>query len=135
MRIVILGSGRVGSHVANDLVGKGHTIVIIDENERKFKNIIDNTAVSCIHGNIFDDTIFVKAFSEKTDFFVVVTGNDNINLMAAQFIQKKYNIKEVIIRIFDYELADVYKKDFGLSVICPTRYAISELTHLLEKGI
>lgn len=133
MRIVILGSGRVGSHVASALVGKGHTIVIIDEKERKFKNLDGHTDIHCVHGNLFDDAISAKVFSDKVDFFVVVTGNDNINVMAAQFIQEKYGIKNILIRIFDSDLAGVYRK-LGFEVICPTSYAISELTRLLEKG-
>ncbi|MEK7747863.1 MAG: NAD-binding protein [Nitrospirota bacterium] len=133
MRIVILGSGRVGSHVAGMLVGKGHTIAIVDQKERKFKNLTDHPDICSVHGNIFDDAIFTKVFSDPVDYFVVVTGNDNVNVMAAQFIQKKYKIKEVLIRIFDPDLADVYRT-LGFSVICPTNYAISELTRLLEKG-
>jgi trk system potassium uptake protein TrkA len=133
MRIVILGSGRVGSHVASALVGKGHTIVIIDEKERKFKNLNDHPDIHCVHGNLFDDLVSARVFSEKVDFFVVVTGDDNINVMAAQFIQKKYDIKQILIRIFDSDLADVYRM-LGFEVICPTNYATAELTRLLEKG-
>jgi trk system potassium uptake protein TrkA len=133
MRIVILGSGRVGSHVATALVGKGHSILIIDEKERKLKGLDGYDDIRCVHGNLFDDTISANVFSEKVDFFVVVTGNDNINVMAAQFIQKKYQVKDILIRIFDSDLADVYRS-LGFEVICPTSYAISELTRLLEKG-
>jgi trk system potassium uptake protein TrkA len=133
MRIVILGSGRVGSHLASALVGKGHTILVVDEKERKFLTLEDHPDIHRIHGNIFDDKTADRAFREKTDAFVVVTGNDNVNVMAAQAIQKKYPIPDVFIRIFDPEVADVYRM-LGFQIICPTNYTISECLKLLGKG-
>jgi trk system potassium uptake protein TrkA len=132
MRIVILGSGRVGSHLANALVNKGHTIVVVDDKDRKFKSLEDHPDIHRIHGNIFDEKISDQACSEKVDIFVVVTGNDNINVMVAQAIQKRYQIKAVYIRIFDPDLADVYRM-LGFEIICPTNYTISEFMRLLGQ--
>ncbi len=132
MRIVILGSGRVGSRLANALVDKGHTLVVIDENVRKFKAIEDHADIQRIEGNIFHDEISDRAFSEKADIFIVVTGKDNVNVMVAQAIQSKYHIKNILIRIFDPDLADVYRM-LGFEIICPTNYTISEIKKILDK--
>lgn len=133
MRIVILGSGRVGSRLTNALVGKGHTLIIIDEEERKFKALDDHPDIHRIEGNIFDDETSDRAFSDKVDVFVVVTGKDNVNVMVAQAIQKKYQIKNILIRIFDPDLADVYRM-LGFEIICPTNYTISEIKKILGEG-
>ncbi len=130
MRIVILGSGRVGTHLANTLINKGHTIFVVDEKDRKFQQLESHADIHRIHGNIFDEKISDRAFLEKTDAFVVVTGNDNINVMAAQAIQKKYAVNDVFIRIFDPEIADVYRM-LGFQIICPTNYTISEFAKRL----
>ena len=130
MRIVILGSGRVGSHIANAMVNKGHTIFVVDDKERKFKSLEEHPDIHRIQGNIFDEKTSDLAFAEKADAFVVVTGNDNVNVMVAQAIQKKYQIKEIFIRIFDPDLADVYRM-LGFEIICPTNYTISEFMKLL----
>jgi trk system potassium uptake protein TrkA len=134
MRIVILGSGRVGSRLANALVNKGHTLVIIDENVRKMRAIADHADIERIEGNIFQDEISDRAFSEKADMFIVVTGQDNVNVMVAQAIQKKYKIKNILIRIFDPDLADVYRM-LGFEIICPTNYTISEITKILDSDV
>ncbi len=133
MRIVILGSGRVGSRLANSLLDKGHTLVVIDENVRKFKAIDEHPDIQRIEGNIFHDEISALAFSEATDVFIVVTGKDNVNVMVAQAIQKKYHIKNILIRIFDPDLADVYRM-LGFEIICPTNYTISEIKKILDSG-
>jgi trk system potassium uptake protein TrkA len=130
MRIVILGSGRVGSRIANAMVDKGHTLIVIDEKERKFKALNEHQDIHRIEGNIFDDETSHLAFSETADVFIVVTGSDNVNVMVAQAIQKKYQIKNILIRIFDPDLADVYRM-LGFEIICPTSYTISEIKKML----
>jgi len=133
MRIVILGSGRVGSRLANALVDKGHTLVVVDESERKFKALNEHSDIHRIEGNIFDDEISNRAFSEVADVFIVVTGKDNVNVMVAQAIQTKYQIKKILTRIFDPDLADVYRM-LGFEIICPTSYTISEIKNILGEG-
>jgi trk system potassium uptake protein TrkA len=131
MRIAILGAGRVGSHLANAIVDKnGDTIIVIDEKERKLKNIIEHPRIHQIQGNIFDEKVSDMAFAEEVDVFVVVTGNDNINIMAAQAMQKKYPIRDVLIRIFDSDLANVYRT-LGFKIVCPTDYTLSEFMKML----
>ena len=130
MRIAILGAGRVGSHLANAMINKGHTIVVIDEKERKLNGLSEHPDIHRLEGNIFDEKTSDRAFSEKVDVFVVVTGNDNINIMAAQAMQKKYSVNEVLIRIFDPDLADVYRT-LGFKIVCPTDYTLAEFTKML----
>ncbi|TAK01208.1 MAG: TrkA family potassium uptake protein, partial [Candidatus Manganitrophaceae bacterium] len=55
MHIVILGSGRLGSRLANALVQKGHRIVIVDAEETKFKNLEEHENIHRVGGNIFNE--------------------------------------------------------------------------------
>jgi len=131
MRIAILGAGRVGSHLANAMINKnGHAIIVVDEKERKLKNIVEHPNIHRIQGNIFDEKISDRVFSETVDVFVVVTGNDNTNIMAAQAMQKKYPVQDVLIRIFDSDLADVYRK-LGFKIVCPTDYTLAGFIKML----
>jgi trk system potassium uptake protein TrkA len=134
MNIAILGSGRLGSRLANALVQKGHQIIIVDEDERKFKNLDEHEAIQRVSGNIFNDETASLVFSNTVDFFIVVTGSDNVNLMVAQAMQKKYHIPRVLIRVFDPTLSGVYR-DLGLETICPTNFALQEMLKTVEKGL
>src|SRR5262245_19240830 len=81
MRIVILGCGRLGSRLVNQLVKQGHQLVIVDQNEAKFKNLEEKQPVLKVTGNVFNEEILAKAFTEKADIFIPVTGKDNVNIM------------------------------------------------------
>ncbi|HXC61332.1 MAG TPA: TrkA family potassium uptake protein [Nitrospiria bacterium] len=132
MRIVILGCGRLGSRLVNQLAKQGHQLVILDANEVKFKNIEDKQPVQRITGNVFNEEILAKAFSEKADVFIPVTGKDNVNIMIAQIVQKKFQVPRVIVRIFDPLLAEVYK-GYGLETVCPTNFALDAMLNIVSK--
>ncbi len=133
MEIVILGSGRLGARLTNTLGPFGHHVLIVDDDETKFKNLDEYPNVEPIKGNIFNENLAESIFSGHVDVFIVLTGNDNINVMVAQALQKKYHIPRVLVRIFDPTLAKVYN-DLGLETICPTDSAVKELMGLLKKG-
>ncbi|MFY9270279.1 MAG: NAD-binding protein [Candidatus Manganitrophaceae bacterium] len=133
MKIVILGSGRLGSRLANSLVQKGHRIIIVDVEESKFKNLEEQENIQRVSGNILNEETADLVFSEPVDLFVVVTGSDNVNLMIAQAMQKKYKIPRVLIRVFDPTLSTVYR-DLGLETVCPTNFALQEMLKMVDKG-
>ena len=132
MRIVILGCGRLGSRLVNQLVKQGHQLVIVDQNEAKFKNIEEKQPVQRITGNVFNEEILAKAFSEKADIFIPVTGKDNVNIMIAQIVQKKFQVPRVLVRVFDPLLAEVYK-GYGLETVCHTNFALDVMLKLVTK--
>jgi trk system potassium uptake protein TrkA len=134
MRVVILGSGRLGSRLANALAkGTDYQIVIVDEDETKFKNLEEHENVQRVTGNIFNEDVATLVFAEPTDIFVSVTGVDNVNIMVAQIIKKKFKIPRVLLRIFDPTLSSVYK-DLGLETVCPTDFALQEMLKIVEQG-
>jgi trk system potassium uptake protein TrkA len=134
MRVVILGSGRLGSRLANSLAkGNDYQIVIVDEDETKFKNLEEHENIHRVTGNIFNEDVATLIFAEPTDLFVAVTGIDNVNIMVAQIVKKKFKIPRVLLRIFDPTLSGVYQ-ELGLETVCPTNFALQEMLKMVELG-
>jgi len=130
MRIVVVGSGRLGASVARSL-SREHQVTIVDKDEAKFRNLGEDSAVRKMTGNIFGDEILEQVFGDKTDMAIVVTGKDDINIMIGQMIKLKRNVTRVIVRIFDPPLAEVYSK-LGLETICPTNFALENIIKLVR---
>lgn len=130
MKIVIVGSGRLGAGLAMALAKQGHQVTIIDEIEAKFRNIESSGLIRKMTGSIFSDEILSQAFGDPTDVAIVVTGKDNVNIMIGQFIREKYHVARVIVRIFDPPVAEVYQK-LGLETICPTNFAMTNILKLV----
>ncbi len=133
MEIVVLGSGRLGARLTNALAPMGHHVQIIDNDDTKFKNLEESSNVEPIKGNIFNEDLDESIFSRKIDVFIVLTGNDNVNLMVAQTIHKRYpGVARILVRVFDPALAAVYR-DLGIEVVCPIDFAVRELLALLKE--
>jgi trk system potassium uptake protein len=82
MRILILGAGEVGFHLARQLSDEGHDVVVIEENRERVRAIEDSVDAMVVHGNGASLSTLEKAGIERTDLLLAVTSLDEINLMA-----------------------------------------------------
>ena len=119
MYIIIVGCGRVGRQLSQLLQMEGHNIVIIDRKEIAFESLGKRFNGLTITGDGSDLEILKEAGIEKADAFVVVTESDKSNIMVAQIGQKIFKVPRVIARIYEPDLAEIYR-GLGLNVISGT---------------
>lgn len=67
MKIVIVGDGKVGFTLSQQLAKEGHDIVIIDNNETVLNNSSNTLDVNCIKGNGANYKIQEKAGVQEAD--------------------------------------------------------------------
>ncbi len=80
MRIIIIGAGEVGYHVAKTLC-RDNDVFIIEKNE-DVCNRARQLDVQVIQGNGADVKLLKKANIDKAELVVTVTGVDEINIVA-----------------------------------------------------
>jgi trk system potassium uptake protein TrkA len=133
MRIVIVGCGRVGSRVAAEFASEGHQIWIVDQRQESFRRLPERFPGQLVLGTGIDEDVLRSAGIESADVFIAVTEDDNTNIMAAQIAQVIYRVPKVILRIYDPERAEVYRR-LGLTVICPTRTVADLIEEHVREG-
>lgn len=119
MYIIIVGCGRVGSQLSKLLQEEGHNVVIIDRKEVAFERLGKRFNGLTITGDGSDLEVLKEAGVEKADAFIVVTESDKSNIMVAQIGQKIFKVPRVIARIYEPDLAEIYRNQ-GLNVISGT---------------
>lgn len=82
MRILILGAGEVGFHLARQLSEEGHDVVVIEENRERVRGIEDAVDAIIVQGNAASLATLEEAGVGRTDLLLAVTSLDEINLMA-----------------------------------------------------
>ena len=127
MRAVILGCGRVGASLANDLDARGHRVSIIDRSQDAFRRLNEEFGGEPILGTGIDQEILETAGIKNADLFVAVTENDCTNIMASQVAKLIYRVKKVVTRIYDPDREEIFR-DLGYETVCPTR-AAARLLH------
>jgi trk system potassium uptake protein TrkA len=130
---VVIGCGRVGSNVAKGLAEEGWEVTVIDENEDALTRL-GAWRGGFVVGHGMDVTVLERAGIPAADAAVVATDGDNTNLVIGQVLQKLYGIGTVVVRVLDPKRAKLYA-DRGMSIVCPTQTAISELLATVESAM
>lgn len=98
MRILILGAGDVGFHLARQLAMENHDVVVIEQDRERVRGIQDAMDALVIEGNGASLTTLERAGIEKTDLLLAVTSQDEINIMAC-LSASQYQVPKRIARV------------------------------------
>jgi trk system potassium uptake protein len=98
VRILILGAGDVGYHLARQLSEESHDVVVIEQDRERARAIQDTMDALVIEGNGASLTTLEKAGIAKTDLLLAVTSQDEINLMAC-LSASQYEVPKRIARV------------------------------------
>lgn len=135
MRIIIIGDGKVGHSLAENLSKEGNDVTIIDKNPEALKKAEDNLDVMCIKGNGVSAKILIEAGVDGADLLIAATTSDEMNMVCC-LTAKKLGAIRTIARIRDPEYADelsMLKERLGLSmVINPEQAAADEIARMLR---
>lgn len=129
--IVIVGCGRLGSSIANDMSDVGTNVMVIDNDKNAFRKLLPSFGGLTLVGDATDLDVLHEAQFTNATVVLAVTNNDNTNIMVAQVAREIFNIKHVISRLYDPERECVYR-EFGINTICPAVLSAREITKLLD---
>ncbi|MGD8239584.1 MAG: FAD-dependent oxidoreductase, partial [Armatimonadota bacterium] len=82
MKILIVGAGAVGFHLAHHLSEEGHDIVLIDQDRERAANVQDQLDIMTVVGNGASLAVLEKAGIADLDLLAAVTNVDEVNLIA-----------------------------------------------------
>ena len=129
----MIGCGRVGSAVAQQLQASGWDVTVCDENEDALGRLGDSWSGGFVVGHGMDLQLLREAGIEDADAVVVTTDGDNTNIVIAQAAQKHFQVPTVVVRVLDPARAQFYATR-GLRIVCPTSSAIETLVGAVRKA-
>lgn len=118
MKIVIVGDGKVGSTLAEQLSREGHDITIVDRSPDPLQQTTEDLDILCIEGNGATFETQLEAGVDSADLLIAVTASDELNLLCC-LIAKKAGAHHTIARVrnpeYNAELP-LITDDLGLSL-------------------
>lgn len=129
MKIVIIGTGKVGQSIMKNVCQEGHDITIIDRNIEKVNNAINTFDVLGICGTAPSIDILQEADIQHADLVCAVTSSDEINLLTCYFAHK-LGAKDTIARVRNPEFSKhlkLIKDDLGLSLTINPEYEVAKI--------
>lgn len=82
MRVLIIGAGAVGYHLAERLAQEAQEVVIVDPDSRRIQHAADNLDVLAIQGSGADMSILLEAGLTRANILAAVSGVEEVNLLA-----------------------------------------------------
>ena len=134
MKIVIVGCGRVGSTLAQNLDEDGHDVIIFDIRTGAFDRLPETFKGSAVRGDGTDEEVLRRAGAHGADIFLALTEGDNRNIMAAQVATENLAIPRVIAKINDPVRAAAYA-ELGVVTICRTNLMVHEIATYLDLTV
>lgn len=135
MKIVIVGNGKVGLTLAEELSKEDHDLILIDNNMAHLEHVQDTLDIMCYCGNGASYSVLKEAGCENADLLLAVTSLDEINLLCC-LIAKKLNVTHTIARIRNPEYSEqmhVLKNELGLTMsINPEKETAVEIERSLR---
>jgi trk system potassium uptake protein TrkA len=120
MKVIILGCGRMGSHLARRLDQEGHDVTVIDRTSDSFARLGAEFQGKMVLGTGIDEDILRRAGAEHADAFVALSNGDNTNAMAAEIAKLVFKIPRVVARLYDPVREDTYHSLGLMETVCPT---------------
>jgi len=82
MKIIIIGAGEVGYHVASRFCAENKNVIVIDRNEEAIHSISEQLDVQTIQGSGSNPAVLEEAGIEEAEILLAVTDSDETNLVA-----------------------------------------------------
>ncbi len=134
LKVVIIGCGKVGATLTEQLSEEGHDITIIDTDPQKVQELANLYDVMGIIGNGASLESQNDAGVDKADVLIAVTGSDELNLLCC-IIAKQFGKCAAIARVRtpDYSKESNYLRErLGLALIInPDLEAARETARIL----
>ena len=135
MRIIIIGAGEVGFHIARRLTAENKDVVVIDSNDQVLDRVAERLDVETVFGSGSSPRVLETAGVKNADILLAVTDSDEINLIACTFsnILAPELTKVARIRNPEYtDYKDILASDLHIDIVInPEQEVIGSIERLM----
>lgn len=134
MRAVIVGCGRVGAGLADELDRAGWQVLILDISTAAFDRLPSTFRGTALRGDGTDEDTLRRAGAEDADLFLALTEGDNRNVMSAQLAVEALGARQTIAKINDPVRAEAYAH-LGVASLCRTNLMTAAVLGFLGQAV
>ncbi len=137
VKIIIVGAGEVGFHIAQRLSEENQDVVLIDKDHKQIKRISENLDVQALLGSGTSPRVLRESGIKEADMLVAATDSDEVNLISCMLARNlnQYMLKVARIRNTEYleEKEFLTQELLGIDhVINPHSVMVKAILSLME---
>lgn len=117
MNVLIVGGGKVGSHLAKLLLAGQHQVTLIEQRAEVVARLAKEVPARILRQGSGADPILLEASGiQQSDVVAVVTGQDETNIVVATLARFAFNAPRVIARVNNPKNAWMFTPQMGVDV-------------------
>ncbi|CAN5295450.1 Trk system potassium transporter TrkA [soil metagenome] len=137
MKIVILGAGRVGESLAENLATRDNDVTVVDTDRSRLAALQERLDLRGLHGSGILPSVLRDAGAEDADLLIAVTALDESNLVACKLAHQLFNVPTRIARVRSPQFQDAPEITGtggfeAQRVICPEQTVVEMVERLIE---
>ena len=98
MKVIIVGTGKMGYSLAEQLVREEHDVTVVDLNDDSLRRAGDTLDIMTVRGNGVSASSLREAGAGEADLLVAATSADEVNMvccLTAKSLGTKYTIARI----------------------------------------
>ncbi len=123
MKILILGAGRVGESVAENLVSERNDITVVDTDPARLRELQDRLDLRGVVGNGIQPSVLREAGAEDSDMLIACAPLDETNLVVCKIAHEVFGVPTTIARLRSPEF------DEGAELLGKSGFAVDHVIH------
>ena len=100
MRVIIIGAGKIGRHLARELADAGHAVTVAESDGEVARQVAESVDALVLEGDGTSMSVLRDAEVSRADWLLAVTGQDEVNLTACE-LAETLGAKRVLARLND----------------------------------
>jgi trk system potassium uptake protein TrkA len=117
MRVIIVGGGKTGSHLAAMLIAGGHTVRVVEDRAAVLERLRKELPAECLcAGDGSSPEVLEAAGVREAQVLAAVTGADEANLVTTTLARFEFNVPRVIARVNNPKNAWMFSPEMGVDV-------------------
>lgn len=117
MFVIIVGGGKTGSFLAEQLLRQGHKVRLIENRPQIVERLKKEVSVDVlVEGDGSSPAVLEKAGIQTADVLAAVTGEDEANLVVTTLARFEFNVPRTIARVNNPKNAWLFSQEMGVDI-------------------
>ena len=132
MVVILVGGGKVGTHLAELLLAQGHRVKVVENQAAHIARLQQAfPAAVILEGNGDDPNVMESAGIRQADVVVAVTGSDETNLVVTNLARFEFHVPHTVARVNNPKNTWLFTPEMGVDIAIDQADMIARL--LLEE--
>ena len=130
MRALVVGCGRLGAELSYRLYQNGHSVSVVDLDEKAFANIRSDFQGKFSEGDALNRDVLRRAGIENVDSVAVVTNSDILNAVVGHLARSVYRVPNVVVRNYNPRYRPIHEA-YGLQVVSALSWGAQRIEEMM----